>query len=63
MENEEHLDTFICKLLLMNKNAAGEITSPYTYMLYIILAYLAEFKKIPSEDVSIKIAEKKHLQI
>lgn len=37
MENEEHLDTFICKLLLMGKNTAGEITSSYTSMLYISL--------------------------
>lgn len=37
MENEEHLDTFICKLLLMSEDTVGEIASPYTSMLYISL--------------------------
>lgn len=36
MENEEHLDILIYKLLLMSENAAGEITS-HTFMLYVSL--------------------------
>lgn len=44
----------------MSENAAGEISSPYTSMLYISLF---SWVKIWSEDESIKITGKRYLQI
>jgi len=60
VENKVHLDTFVCKLLLMSENTAGEITSPYTSMLYFRLFSWVKENMIRG---CIKIAEKRHLKI